>query len=110
EGDRARGGSRGVPRARRPRPLGAAGRGRADDRVARARRPAPRGVSPRRLLDGIPRGDGGATTFAGRRGPLMARARPQGRRAARRTALFLLYQWDVTGQPLTSLYEGSVDP
>jgi transcription antitermination protein NusB len=34
----------------------------------------------------------------------------QGRRAARRTALFLLYQWDVTGQPLASLYEGEVDP
>jgi len=33
----------------------------------------------------------------------------RGRRAARRTALFLLYQWDVTGQPLASLYEGSVD-
>jgi transcription antitermination protein NusB len=32
-----------------------------------------------------------------------------GRRGARRTALFLLYQWDVTGQPLTSLYEGEVD-
>jgi transcription antitermination protein NusB len=32
-----------------------------------------------------------------------------GRRTARRTALFLLYQWDVTGQPLTSLYEGEVD-
>jgi transcription antitermination protein NusB len=31
------------------------------------------------------------------------------RRAARRTALFLLYQWDVTGQPLTTLYEGEVD-
>ena len=31
------------------------------------------------------------------------------RRAARRTALFLLYQWDVTGQPLASLYEGDVD-
>jgi N utilization substance protein B len=31
------------------------------------------------------------------------------RHAARRTALFLLYQWDVTGQPLTSLYEGPVD-
>jgi N utilization substance protein B len=31
------------------------------------------------------------------------------RRAGRRTALFLLYQWDVTGQPLTSLYEGEVD-
>jgi transcription antitermination protein NusB len=33
-----------------------------------------------------------------------------GRRAARRTAVFLLYQWDVTGQPLASLYEGDVDP
>jgi transcription antitermination protein NusB len=32
-----------------------------------------------------------------------------GRRAARRTALILLYQWDVTGQPLASLYEGDVD-
>lgn len=31
------------------------------------------------------------------------------RHAARRTALFLLYQWDVTKQPLTSLYEGEVD-
>jgi transcription antitermination protein NusB len=33
-----------------------------------------------------------------------------GRRAARRTALFLLYQWDVTGEPLASLYEGEIDP
>jgi N utilization substance protein B len=33
-----------------------------------------------------------------------------GRRAGRRTALFLLYQWDLTGQPLASLYEGEVDP
>jgi transcription antitermination protein NusB len=33
-----------------------------------------------------------------------------GRHAARRTAVFLLYQWDVTGQPLASLYEGEVDP
>jgi transcription antitermination protein NusB len=31
------------------------------------------------------------------------------RRASRRTAFFLLYQWDVTGQPLTALYEGEVD-
>ena len=31
------------------------------------------------------------------------------RRADRRTALVLLYQWDVTGQPLASLYEGDVD-
>ena len=33
-----------------------------------------------------------------------------GRRAARRSALFLLYQWDLTGQPLASLYEGDIDP
>jgi N utilization substance protein B len=32
-----------------------------------------------------------------------------GRRAGRRTALVLLYQWDVTGQELASLYEGEVD-
>ena len=33
-----------------------------------------------------------------------------GRRAARRTALFLLYQWDLTGRPLASLYDGEIDP
>ena len=32
------------------------------------------------------------------------------RRQARRTALFLLYQWDLTRQPLASLYEGEIDP
>ena len=32
-----------------------------------------------------------------------------GRRASRRTALFLLYQWDLTGQPLSALYEGDPD-
>jgi N utilization substance protein B len=32
-----------------------------------------------------------------------------GRRQARRTALFLLYQWDLTGEPLTALYEGEPD-
>jgi transcription antitermination protein NusB len=31
------------------------------------------------------------------------------RRAGRRTAFFLVYQWDVTAQPLASLYEGEVD-
>ncbi|HYY03954.1 MAG TPA: transcription antitermination factor NusB [Gaiellaceae bacterium] len=31
------------------------------------------------------------------------------RRAARRTAFFLLYQWDVTGRPLATLYDGEVD-
>jgi transcription antitermination protein NusB len=33
-----------------------------------------------------------------------------GRRQARRTALFLLYQWDLTGQPLSALYEGVPEP
>jgi N utilization substance protein B len=33
-----------------------------------------------------------------------------GRRQSRRTALFLLYQWDLTGTPLASLYEGTPDP
>ena len=32
------------------------------------------------------------------------------RRASRRLALELLYQWDLTRQPLTSLHEGDVDP
>jgi transcription antitermination protein NusB len=32
------------------------------------------------------------------------------RRADRRTALVLLYQWDVTGQELASLFEGDVPP
>jgi len=33
-----------------------------------------------------------------------------GRRAARRTALVLLYQWDVTGQELATLFAGEIDP
>jgi N utilization substance protein B len=31
------------------------------------------------------------------------------RREARRAALFMLFQWDVTGEPLGSTYEGEVD-
>jgi transcription antitermination protein NusB len=31
------------------------------------------------------------------------------RRAARRVAFFLLYQWDLTGQPLGASYEGEID-
>jgi N utilization substance protein B len=31
------------------------------------------------------------------------------RKAGRRTALFLLYQWDLTGQPLGTSYEGEID-
>ena len=40
----------------------------------------------------------------------MTEPKQGGRRAARRTALFLLYQWDLTGQPLESYFEGDVDP
>jgi N utilization substance protein B len=32
-----------------------------------------------------------------------------GRRQSRRTALFLLYQWDLSGQELGTQYEGEVD-
>jgi len=35
--------------------------------------------------------------------------RRSSRREARRAAVFMLFQWDVTGQPLGSLYEGEVD-
>jgi transcription antitermination protein NusB len=40
------------------------------------------------------------------------RARPPetGRRQLRRQALVLLFQWDVTGQELGSLYGGDADP
>jgi N utilization substance protein B len=31
------------------------------------------------------------------------------RREARRAAVFLLYQWDLTAQPLGSLHEGALD-
>ena len=89
----------------RPRSAGAGrarGRGRADDGRGRTGHPAHRGVRRRQVLDELSRGGGEPLARAHR---LMA-----GRRAARRTALFLLYQWDVTGQPLASLYEGEVDP
>ena len=35
--------------------------------------------------------------------------RTTSRKAARRQALFLLYQWDLTGQELASLFEGAPD-
>ena len=33
-----------------------------------------------------------------------------GRRQARRQALFLLYQWDLSGQEIGSQYAGEIDP
>ena len=74
-GDRPR-----AARARRAR-----GRGDRDDARLRPRRAAQRGVRERRLQHLVPR---------------RATAMTLSRRAARRTALFLLYQWDLTGQPL----------
>ncbi len=35
--------------------------------------------------------------------------RPASRKTARRQALYLLYQWDLTGQELASLFEGEPD-
>jgi len=35
--------------------------------------------------------------------------KPVSRREARRAAVFVLYQWDVTSSPLGSLFEGEVD-
>src|SRR5205085_1692526 len=114
--DRARG------RARRGRPRAATAasarrrdRGRAGPRRARAHRAAggrPAGARAsrpgqrRERPPGDVRGRGdGRRRLGGRGRSLMA-----GRRAARRTALFLLYQWDLTRQPLASLYEGEADP
>ena len=36
-------------------------------------------------------------------------SRATSRKAARRQALFLLYQWDLTGQELASLFDGEPD-
>jgi N utilization substance protein B len=35
---------------------------------------------------------------------------PLSRRQARRQALFLLYQWDLSGRPIGSQYAGEIDP
>ncbi|MDX6469600.1 MAG: transcription antitermination protein NusB [Gaiellaceae bacterium] len=37
------------------------------------------------------------------------KAKPTSRREARRAAVFVLYQWDLTATPLGSLFEGEVD-
>src|SRR4029079_13148545 len=85
------------------------GRGRARARGAARRRPArapPGGAGerPRRAAD-----VGRPHRRARRRLGRGARPVTTGRRQARRTALFLLYQWDLTGQPLTALYEREPD-
>ena len=91
-------------RARPARAGRARGARRADHARGGDRHPPQRGVPARRLLDDVPGG--------GRRPPpALSGGSSSEHRASRstRTALFLLYQWDVTGQPLASLYEGEVD-
>ena len=41
---------------------------------------------------------------------MMPEQREVSRREARRAAVFMLFQWDVTGRPLGSLFEGEADP
>lgn len=41
---------------------------------------------------------------------MSGRRRPGGRRPARRSALFLLYNWDLTGKPLADQTDEPVDP
>jgi N utilization substance protein B len=41
---------------------------------------------------------------------MSGRRKQGGRRAARRSALFLLYNWDLTGKPLTEQSDEPVDP
>src|SRR4029079_292180 len=98
-------------RPRGARARGALGRGHPDDARAGARRAPLRRVPIGCVLDRLPWGDGSAPALASPRmsgettRPQPA-AKPVGRRRARRQALFLLYQWDLTGQPLASLYAG----
>ena len=106
EGDRPGRGPRGRdrprPGARSPSSSSKASRRRATSRLDIVFQ---RGVRERRLHDVLPRRRGSvARVTSGRSGMTT------GRRAARRAALFVLYQWDVTGQPLASLYEGALDP
>ena len=56
-------------------------------------------VPKRRVLDLDARGAAGG-----------GRVTPISRRQARRQALFLLYQWDLSGQTIGSQYAGEIDP
>ena len=103
EGDRLGRDAPSGDRARAPGSRRARGRRHPDDARGRARR-SPLGAVPvRRLLDVDARRARGHPAVP------LARMNGTGRRASRRTALFLLYQWDLTGQPLASLYEGTPD-
>ena len=72
-------------------------RRRADDARSRARGARERAVPHGRLLDLDARGAAGGDDVT------------ISRRQARRQALFLLYQWDLSGQPIGSQYAGEID-
>ena len=91
-------------RARRARSARGGDRGNSDHTRPRARRSRLAGVQERRLLDVD------ADRARGPRAVPRAGMTPAtSRKAARRQALYLLYQWDLTGQELASLYEGEPD-
>ncbi len=73
-------------------------RGRSDDARPRARGARERAVPKRRVLHVDARGAAGAGRMS------------MSRRQARRQALFLLYQWDLSGQQIGSQYAGEIDP
>jgi len=52
---------------------------------------------------------GGRRHGGGARAVKVPKPKPVSRREARRAAVFVLYQWDVTSSPLGSLFEGEVD-
>ncbi len=107
EGDRARRDPRCRDRPRDPGARGARGRGHPDDARRGARHPPLAGVPGRRLLDQLPCRDGRPPAIDAAGGRVTVAK--VGRRQSRRTALFLLYQWDLTGQPMASLYDGTPD-
>ena len=107
EGDRPRRHPRCRDRPRDPRARGARGRGHPDDARRGARHPPLAGVPGRRLLDQLPCRDGRPPAIDAAGGRVTVAK--VGRRQSRRTALFLLYQWDLTGQPMASLYDGTPD-
>src|SRR6185436_15519168 len=91
-----------------PRAVRALDRGAPDDPGASAGHPLERAVRLRPLLDELPRrgrgpAPGAVACMSGRR-------KQTGRRAARRSALFLLYNWDLTGKPLEEQSDEPVDP
>ena len=93
---------------RRARARRAGARGRVRPRAARTSRATCRSRSPTRSRRMC--GSHGRRGGRDRRGARPVTESQQiSRREARRAAVFLLYQWDVTGTPLASLYEGEVD-